>query len=257
MIELLISNNPNVLEIMGCKDEHYLILKPAGKLLRDNIDLFLSQRVVYTFGSYANSQLRRLQNALARDNYPQSEKEQHILKSIEGQKYHLQTNYATFEDKNMKLYIDKSNKTNFETEIFMDIDLKHYPLRDFKGMYSDMANVIKNYDSLNHRNSKKDQLHLDKHAMHLIRLLITGAEVLEGKGVITHREQDRDLLMSIRNGDLVREVDGNKDYSEVFAIVTDLEKKFNYAKENTVLPEKPDYNNINELVMEINRSVVK
>jgi predicted nucleotidyltransferase len=257
IIELLISNNPNCLEIMGCKNEHYLILKPFGKLLRDNINLFLSQRVAYTFGSYATSQLRRLQNALARDNYPQSEKEQHILKSIEGQKYHIQTNYTTFEDKNMKLYIDKSHKADFDTEIYIDVNLKHYPLRDFKGMYSDMANVIKDYDSLNHRNNKKDQLHLDKHAMHLVRLLITGAEILEGKGITTHRQQDRDFLMSIRNGDLVKDMNGVKDYSEIFAIVNNLEHKFKYAKENTVLPEKPDYDAINELVMKINKAVVR
>lgn len=72
-IALCLNNNPNVLEILGTKSEHILILKEEGKLLRDNIELFLSQKAIHSFGNYATAQLRRLQNALARDNYPQSE----------------------------------------------------------------------------------------------------------------------------------------------------------------------------------------
>lgn len=77
-----------------------------------------------------------------------------------------------------------------DTEIFIDINLKHYPLRDFKNIYSDMNNIVKDYSKLNHRNSKKDELHLNKHAMHLIRLLVTGTEILEGKGINTYREKE-------------------------------------------------------------------
>jgi len=39
-----------------------------------------------------------------------------------------------------------------------------------------------------------------KHAMHLIRLLITGTEVLEGKGINTYREKEREFLLDIRKG---------------------------------------------------------
>jgi len=63
-----------------------------------------------------------------------------------------------------------------------------------------MSNVVKNYSKLNHRNNKKDEPHLNKHAMHLIRLLITGTEVLEGKGINTYREKEREFLLDIRKG---------------------------------------------------------
>jgi len=36
--------------------------------------------------------------------------------------------------------------------------------------------------------------------MHLIRLLITGTEVLEGKGINTYREKEREFLLDIRKG---------------------------------------------------------
>lgn len=82
MFRLLLECNPNTIEQLGSKPEHYIILNDDGKKLIENRKIFLSKRAIYTFGGYANSQLRRLQNALARDSYPQAEKEKHILGSI-------------------------------------------------------------------------------------------------------------------------------------------------------------------------------
>ncbi len=123
-ISLCINCNPNVLEILGTKQEHLLVISKEGELLRDNVELFLSKRAIQSFGSYATAQLRRLQNALARDNYPHSEKEQHILNSILGQMEHLQRSYKSFTDKEISLYIDKSDRQDMDTEIFI---VMHYP----------------------------------------------------------------------------------------------------------------------------------
>ena len=53
-------------------------------MLLDNRKLFLSKRAINSFGGYADAQLRRLQNALARDSFPQNEKEQHIFNSVKN-----------------------------------------------------------------------------------------------------------------------------------------------------------------------------
>lgn len=127
----------------------------------------------------------------------------------------------------------------------MDITLKKYPLRDFKNIYSEMNNIIRDYDKLNHRNSKKDELHLNKHALHLIRLLIMGTDILQGEGVKTYRENERDLLLDIRNG--------KYSYEEIFEMVDKYEKQFEYASKNTNLPDKPDMNKAEELFMNINK----
>jgi len=242
-IDLCLNSNPNVLEILGTRPEHLLIINEEGQLLRDHIDLFLSKKAIQSFGNYATAQLRRLQNALARDNYPHAEKEQHILNSILGQMDHLNRSYQSFNDNEIKLYIDQSDKAEVDLEIFIDIDLKHYPLRDFKNIYSDMNNIIKDYSKLNHRNSKKDELHLNKHAMHLIRLLVTGTEILEGKGIHTYRENERALFLDIRHG--------KYSYSQVFEMVDEYEKSFKMAAINTDLPEEPDYKRVEELMMGI------
>ena len=151
--------------------------------------------------------------------------------------------------KRQGMFLDtNSKKEDFESELFIDVNFKHYPLRDFKNIYAEMSNVIKDYDKLNHRNSKKDTNHLNKHAMHLIRLFLMGTELLEGKGINTYREKDREFLLKIRKGEF--------SYSEIFEMVNDYEKKFDYAAKNTSLKDEPDYDKVEELMISINRDVI-
>ena len=86
MIQLLTSNNPNTIEILGCKPEHYLHLSDIGKELLDNRKMFLSKICIHTFGGYAGSQLRRMENKAARL-VGQAQNEAYILKSINNAKY--------------------------------------------------------------------------------------------------------------------------------------------------------------------------
>lgn len=81
MISLLISCNPNIIELFGCKPEHYLYLSPQGKELLKNKDLFLSQKAIYSFGGFATKQLRQLESILARPEQTQKD-EPHINKHI-------------------------------------------------------------------------------------------------------------------------------------------------------------------------------
>ena len=160
IVKLLINANPNTIELLGTKEEHLFIITEEGRMLRDNANLFLSKRAYASFGGYAIQQLRRLENALARDNYPQKEKEKHILGSIEKQMMTFVDRYKPVTKEQLRLYIDKSDKIDLEEEIFIDINLKHYPLRDLKNMYDEMSQVLRDYAKLNHRNKKKDSLHL-------------------------------------------------------------------------------------------------
>jgi predicted nucleotidyltransferase len=248
VLGLMLNCNPNVIEMLGTKDEHLFVCNEYGQLLRDNVDLFLSKKAINSFGGYATAQLRRLQNALARDNYPQTEKEKHILNTVKTQLSTIEDRYKSISDGILDLYIDKSEKEDIETEIFMNIELKNYPLRDFKNIYTEMSSVVKEYAKLNHRNSKKDELHLNKHAMHLIRLLQMGKEIVEGKGVNTYRGKDIPLMMDIRNGKYT--------YDEIFEMVDKYEKEFQYASDNTELPTKPNYHKVEELLMEIYKGVI-
>lgn len=254
LISLLLNCNPNTIELLGCKPEHYLMMTDVGKELLDNRKLFLSKRAVNSFGGYANQQLRRLENALARDSYSQVEKEKHILGSCMTSMMSFGQRYTSFPDGSIKLYIDKSNHEELTSEIFADITLSHYPLRDYKNMWSDMNNIVKDYGKLNKRNHKKDDAHLNKHAMHLVRLYLMCLDILKKEEIVTYREKDHDLLMDIRSGVYQKE-DGTY-RSEFFEMVDSLEKKLSYAKENTSLPDNPNMHLIEEFVMDVNRRTI-
>ena len=60
--------------------------------------------------------------------------------------------------------------------------------------------------------------------------------------------------MSIRKGDYQLE-DGTY-RPEFFEMVSDLEKRLNYAKQNTSLPDNPDTKKVEEFVMSVNRRAI-
>ena len=255
LISLLTNVNPNTIELIGNKPEHYFYLSPIGKELIDNRHLFLSKKCVYSFGGYANQQLRRLDNKAVRL-VSQSEKEQHIFNSIENASYSFKEQFFSYDKDAIKLYIDKSHREEYDTEIFMDINLKHYPLRDYKGMWSTMNNIVKEYSKIGKRNANAiEHGKLAKHMMHLVRLYLMCLDILNNGEIITYREKDHDFLMDIRNGKYLD--DNRQPTSEFFDIVNDLEAKLNAAKQTTDLPNNPDYKKINEFVMSVNERVVR
>ena len=58
-----------------------------------------------------------------------------------------------------------------EKEIFMDVHLKHYPLRDYANMWNDMKSIVSSYNKIGKRN-KTAMTHnkLGKHMAHTLRL---------------------------------------------------------------------------------------
>lgn len=255
LISLLTSVNPNTIEMLGLKPEHYIYLSPIGKELLDNKHLFLSKKCIYSFGGYANQQLRRLDNKAVRL-VSQSEQEKHILNSIENASYTFKDQFFSYDEDNVKLYIDKSDREEYDTEIFMDINLKHYPLRDYKGMWSTMNNIVKEYSKIGKRNANAiEHNKLGKHMMHLVRLYLMCLDILNEGEIITYREKDHDFLMEIRNGKYLD--DNRQPIPEFFDIVKDFEDKLEKAKKTTNLPDNPDYKKINEFIASVNERIVK
>lgn len=254
LISLLINCNPNTIELLGCKPEHYFMLTDIGKQMIDNRKLFLSQKAVASFGGYATQQLRRLQNALARDRLPQALTEEHIKGALERSIKSFGDRYTSFENGGIELLTAESTRDDLDTEVFCNIHIDKYPAREFQTLLNTLSAVVGNYEKLNHRNHKKDDAHLNKHAMHLIRLYLMCLDILEKQEICTYRENDRDFLLSIRNGAFQNE-DGTYK-QEFFELVSDYEARLRYAKENTSLPEKPNMKRIEEFVVSVNEKSV-
>ena len=254
LVKLLLECNPNTCEMLGLDDDQYLIMSELGKELKDNTYMFLSKRAIKTFGGYADSQLRRLQNAIARDSLPQSEREKHILKSVMHALDDVNRRYYGKTEGGLKLYIDKAENPELDTEIFVDANYEHFPLRDYEDVWGVMRSVVRDYDKLGKRNRKKDDNHLNKHAMHLIRLFMMAIDILEKGEIITHRTNDLDTLLAIRRGDFM-EADGS--YSPAFfEMLEEYERKLDEAARKTTLPDNPDMEKVEKFVERINRYAV-
>lgn len=254
LVNLLTNTNPNTIELLGNRPEHYFYISKIGQLLLDNAHLFLSQQAVHSFGGYANSQLRRLTNRAA-GLQDQASQEQHILDSIKYAESSF--NYQSFGDSNfIHLYIDKATVPDMNSEIFMDVKLSHYPLRDYLGLWSEYNSIVRSYSSLGKRNNQAvEHKKIGKHMMHLVRLYLMCFDILEKEQIVTYRVKEHDLLMDIRNG---KYLDSNeKPIAEFYELIDSLKKRLDYAKENTSLPEKPDYGTITDFKLSILTDIVR
>lgn len=255
LIGLLIENNPNTIELLGCKLEHYFYLSDVGEELIKNRKMFLSHRCIRSFGGYAGQQLARLENAIARDSLTQRRKEEHILISMNNAMASFEERFSDFENGSMHLFTAESKKEGMDSEIHINIDLRNYPVRDLTGIMNEFTNIAKQYNKLNHRNHKKDEVHLNKHAMHLLRLYYMVIDILENGDIVTYREKERPFLLEVRQGKFMKE-DGTYD-SSFYDFRNELEKRFMYAAENTSLPEKADMNRIEDFVYSVNEKVIR
>ncbi len=254
IIRLFLECNPNTIELLGLEEDQYLIRNALGQLLLDNKELFLSRRAISSFGGYAGSQLRRLQNAIARDSMPQQEREQHILRSVQNALADFERKFSLWDKGTMRLYIDRAENPKMETEIFIDASYRHLPLRDYENTLSFFNKVVRDYDKLGHRNHKKDDNHLNKHAMHLIRLFMMGTDILEKGEIKTCRKEDLLLLTSIRRGDYMLE---NRCFSpEFYELVAHYEDRMEQAAAHTQLPDQPDMEKVGRLMEYINRHAI-
>ncbi|MEN6520500.1 MAG: nucleotidyltransferase domain-containing protein [Armatimonadota bacterium] len=80
-----------------------------------------------------------------------------------------------------------------------------------------------------------------KHAMHLIRLLLSGITALRKCYVPVSVEEYRDQLLAIRRGDVP--------WEEIDAWRLDLHKQFDEIYEETSLPDRPDYARANAFLI--------
>ena len=86
-----------------------------------------------------------------------------------------------------------------------------------------------------------------KHAMHLLRLLMTGAATLRDARVPVRVEADRDRLLAVKRAELP--------WAEVDAWRKELHQDFERALAETKLPERPDYEAANRFLIKARRKM--
>ncbi len=87
-----------------------------------------------------------------------------------------------------------------------------------------------------------------KHAMHLIRLLLSGIGVLETGALVVRVDAHRDRLLAIKQGDTA--------WAEVDRWRLELHQRFENAFAISPLPQHPDYHTVNDYLIRARRSAV-
>ncbi|WP_027481039.1 nucleotidyltransferase domain-containing protein [Deinococcus pimensis] len=88
-----------------------------------------------------------------------------------------------------------------------------------------------------------------KHAMHLLRLLMSGIAVLESGEVLVHVGERREDLLAVKRGDVP--------WADLDRWRLDLHARFDAALPKSRLPERPDYERVNAFLLRARRGMLE
>ncbi len=285
IVGLFYKCNPNTIEMLGCRPEHYAEVSEYGQLLLDNRELFLSKLAYDSFAGYARGQFQRLKNAIGKDNGSNVFRCISLADSIERIQRHLEAECPHYTRGALKMFVTDKNGESVtvngipvdaydvgilfndtvtevtvngkpisddEVQLCFSLDIDRLPAVEFNIISNEITSCLKEFNKhLGHRNHKKDTYHLNKHAMHLLRLYFMAEDILARGEIITYREKEHDLLMSIKTGEYFND-EQNSLSAEFFDMVNRMDKKLLTAYENSKLPDRPDANKVSRLLTDIN-----
>lgn len=208
--------NPNIIELLFMDESDILLQTEWWQRIKAQRELFLTKRAKFTFSGYAMAQLKKIRGHNHWLNDPQP------VEPPEASKY-------------LKVkFIEGLGQREVFDQAAYEMALKgwrHY------------------WEWKNTRNEERAALEAEhgfdtKHAMHLIRLLRMGAEIMRGEGVHVKRA-DREELLAVRNGQFT--------YEEIVALAEDYERQLDNLYQTSSLPNSPDVAKLNKLMLGIYR----
>lgn len=255
IISLLMKGNPATFDMLGLKKEHYLYLSPIANELLFSKKLFLSKKTVKAYERFIRKALYSIKQKADGENFKR-DMERLVLDNMNDIKQDLTNKYTKLPIDSIYLYLGNSLRDVNDIDIYMDMNLAHYPLRDYINLADDLRDTAEAFNKPGRR--KGDALTLEnisKHCMHLVRLYLTLFDLLEQQDIITNREKDRELLLDIKHGKYSA-ADG-KPNRNFFRLIDDYDKRLSILKQRTELPEEPDYEMIDHFVMSVNERIIR
>ena len=242
-MRLAARSNPTLLEVLFTHPEDHQTMTAAGERLLAARESFLSKRVKDSFGGYALSQLKRIRT--------------HRRWLLEPPKaaptragFGLPERAVVPRD---QMGAAEAMRQDGRIED-ADLSPNFLDMLDRERRYKAAQKTWSQYQTwLKHRNPKRSALEAKfgydtKHALHLVRLLRMGAEILE-TGTLTVRRTDRDELLAIR--------DGAWSYDELVEQAEQLSVRVEQAAAISTLPEDPDEAALSSLCVEIVEEVLR
>lgn len=218
-VRLALDGNPNIIETLYARAEDRIFSHPLAQPLWQHRDMFLSKKVGVKFGRYAIHQLQKI------------ERHYRWLTADPPTEPHPEQ-FGAVLGENSPRFPDTASERAFRAAV------KHY--RGYR-------------EWRKNRNPKRSLLEEEhgydtKHAMHLCRLLKMGCEILNTAEVHVFRP-DAEWLLSVRNGAL--------GYEELLEWVAGQEVALREAETNSRLPEAPDFERAEQMVVEITEAYLR
>lgn len=266
-VELLLKNNPNILEVLASAPECILYQHPIMQQL--TLDLFLSKQTKQTFAHYAISQIKKAKGLNKKINNPVEVKRKTVLDFcyiIQGQQAYPLADWLTehhFQQQRCglvnvphgrdlyALFYDESDTCNYHgiiqqedsTELCLSSVLAGTPVVAYLSFnrdgYSSHCREYKAYwQWIEKRNEQRYLTNVQsgndfdaKNMMHTIRLLQVAHEIMT-QGTITNKRPNRDQLLGIKNGALT--------YEEIMQLADRLLDAIETASTQSSLPDEPN-----------------
>lgn len=272
-VKLLVDQNPNILELLWVDEGHIQFRTAEYDFLRGMREKLLSSKVKFTFSGYAHSQLQRLKNhnkwvnnAKPKTPPRQSDYLFYVRMGAESQKAvdaakSGEENTALYrvygglmalvrEEGKKPIHKDTGEVLVQPTKVPEDADIIGYLSYD-QTTYNGAKNEWKGYWEWREKRNKtrlatEDEFGYDtKHAMHSIRLLRMGKEILED-GVVNVFRDDAEELLTIREGKFT--------LSEILEMSDDLIADIDALYQNTPVQKKVDNNMVSHMLLEMYKS---
>lgn len=277
-VELLLKNNPNILEILATPEDCILYKHPLMNTLK--LEDFLSKLCKDTFGGYAATQIQKARGLKKKIVNPMDAEPKDVLdfcvvfentNTIPAKDWLSQNNFhqencglsKLSHSKGMfALFYNSGNSEKyrgiFKNEDSNDVSLSSIPkgeqLEGYlffnQDAYSVYCKEYKEYwkwvEQRNadryETNQKHGKNYDSKNMMHTIRLLQSAVQILE-IGTLETRVKNRDNLLNIKAG--------NRDYEELLEHADELILKINTSFEASTLQEFPDKTKIESILIDI------
>jgi len=208
--------NPNIIELLFMNEDDILWQDEFWLRVKEQRHLFLSRKAKFTFSGYAMAQLKKIRGHNRWLNDPQPVNEPEPAKYLKTK------------------HIDGLGHRELFDQVAYDMALKqwrqYWEWKENRNQTRAALEESHGYDT--------------KHAMHLIRLLRMGTEIMRGEGVKVRRS-DREELLAIRDGAL--------SYDELVAMAEEYERQLENLYQTSDLPHAPDVGKIDALLTAIYR----
>ncbi|WP_025142290.1 DNA polymerase beta superfamily protein [Pedobacter jeongneungensis] len=277
-VELLIKNNPNIVEILATPEECILYKNPIMDKL--NIDIILSKLCKDTFGGYALTQIRKAKGLNKKILNPMPKRRKTVLdfcfvtvnhSSVKAKGWltkngisevncgltkipNTKNLYALFHDAEKKLnykgIANKENTNDVSVSSILAGEKEIAYLFFNQDSYSSYCKEHNEYwewaekrNEVRYAVNKSHGKDYDaKNMMHTIRLLQVALEIVRD-GKLTVKRQNRDELLLIKRGEL--------EYEEVLKMAENLMLQIEKETGKSKLQEKPDAKRIESLLVEM------